>query len=212
MITTSDAPDLGRTAATALRDDGLMSAQQCALHDCPTPTSRPYQTSSTAIEGFAITNGDVPVLISEEQLEPLVRKLRQGDFSTYDSEDLMAQLRSRLTEGDSRIANQMAALVLAYGNDPAFLEAQCLAVEVLAAARAPHFGSLIFNTLRRSLESTIPDLQFAAVAAASDLGRYQQNLLGPIVRQVAEASASANVKTAAEALLRRIYGTATSGQ
>jgi hypothetical protein len=133
-------------------------------------------------------------------LDSRVTQLIQGDDEDG-PEGLIGDLQAALREGNQRIADQLASLAAS----PQYpVEARSLALETLSAARYRSFEPLAAEAVRIALEAPNPRLQFAGIAAVSDLSRRHQILFSRVVRELIESpNASAAVKRAGAAFLRR---------
>lgn len=133
-------------------------------------------------------------------LDPRVAQLIQGDYEEG-PEGLMGDLQATLREGNRRIAEQLASLAASPRHSA---EARSLALETLSAARNRSFEPLAAEAVRTALEAPNPKLQFAGIAAVSDLSRRNQILFSRVVRELVQSpDASAAVKRAGAAFLRR---------
>lgn len=191
MLATSPQLDMAPTSI----EEGI----QAPRGGCGASTS-----AANGLLAFALSNERV-VILDRSMLHPSVEQLARGDFSSNDTEEIMASLRRAMIAGDLKIAGQLAALVMVHDDgDPSLLDAQCLAIEILAAARMPQLSRQIHAVIRKALTSTNVDLQFAAIAALSDLSRLQRELYKPLVRFLVDQpdrSGNASVKSAARAFL-----------
>lgn len=133
-------------------------------------------------------------------LDPRVQRLIEGDYEDG-PECLMGDLQGALREGDRRLASQLAAIASSPQHSA---ESRSLALETLAAARARAVEPFAVEAVRVALEAPNSRLQFAGIAAVSDLSRRNQILLSRVVRElIASPNASATVKRAGAAFLRR---------
>jgi hypothetical protein len=143
---------------------------------------------------------DSPLTPIRLGLDQRVTQLIQGDYEDG-PEDLMGNLQAALRAGDRRIADQLASLVGSPQHSP---EARSLALETLSAARQRSFEPLAAEAVRIALEAPNSKLQFAGIAAVSDLSRRNQILFSRVVRELIQSpNASAAVKRAGAAFLRR---------
>lgn len=133
-------------------------------------------------------------------LDERVLRLIEGDYEDG-PESLMGDLQSALRQGDRRLASQLAAIASSSQHSA---EVRSLALETLAAARARSLEPITAEVVRVALEAPNSRLQFAGIAAVSDLSRSNQVLLSRVVRElIASPNASAAVKRAGAAFLRR---------
>jgi hypothetical protein len=167
-----------------------------------TTIARQRPSAASGWSAFGLS-GDSVVVLNHFLLHPAVSRLKAGAFSANETEDLMSDLRREIVAGNYAVATQLAGLVLMpYAGAPDVLDAQCLAIEILAAARLPQLSPLLHAVMRRALTSSNSDLEFAAIAALSDLSRYQRELYRPLVELVAAKSRNTDVLDAAQAFLK----------
>jgi hypothetical protein len=121
-------------------------------------------------------------------------------WESEDSDKLMRELQEDLRRGDQRIANMLASAFCLRSLD---VDARSLALETLAAARIRWFEPHVLQLVRSALDATEPELQFAGIAAASDLSRTNQVAISRIISTLA-GSENATVKRAADAFLRKV--------
>jgi hypothetical protein len=136
---------------------------------------------------LALDDGRVATLVSE----------------TYDeSETIMGSLQGDLRRGDRRLALNLIAVIR---NPSIDTSARSLALESLAGARVRALDTEVRDVIREALEGNDQDLQFTAVAAASDLSRRSQVLLAGLIRGLARSThVDYWVSRAANAFLSRI--------
>lgn len=119
-----------------------------------------------------------------------------------DSDRLMRDLQEEMKRGNRRIAQMLAAAFYQRRFD---VDARGLALETLAAARLRWFEDQVVELVRSALDAPEPELQFAGIAAASDLSRANQVAMSRVIRTVAGShETGASVKQAAEAFLRHV--------
>jgi hypothetical protein len=143
---------------------------------------------------------DYEVPAMHESLEGRVEQLVTSECE--DSEQLMHELQEELRCGNRRIAQMLAS---AFHQRRFDADARGLALETLAAARVRSFEPQVVELVRTAIESPEPELQFAGIAAASDLSRTKQVAISRVVRSLISApTASTLVKQAGEAFLKRV--------
>lgn len=133
-------------------------------------------------------------------LDDRVMRLIQGDYEDG-PESLMGNLQSQIRKGDRRLADQLAGIARSQQYDA---EVRSLALETLVAARVRFIESLAADTVRVALEGPNQRLQFAGIAAVSDLSRRYQIAFGRVIRELVDSpNSSPAVKRAGAAFLRR---------
>lgn len=171
--------------------DPVAETRECECWEEVTDDMSYLTTSTESRAPFA------PVSLA---LDPRVAQLVQGEYEEG-PEGLMADLQAALREGNRRIAEQLASLAASPRHSA---EARSLALETLSAARHRPFEPLTAEAIRIALETPKPKLQFAGIAAVSDLSRRNQILFSRVVRELVQSpDASAVVKRAGAAFLRR---------
>lgn len=166
-----------------------------------TTVARQRPSAASGLSAFGLS-GESVVLLNHLLLHPAVSRLKSGTFTANETEDLMSHLRQEIVAGNYSVATQLAGLVLMpSAGAPDVLDAQCLAIETLASARQPQLFTLLHAVMRRALTSSNSDLEFAAIAALSDLTRYQRELYRPLVQLLSEKCKNADVIGAAQSFL-----------
>lgn len=132
-------------------------------------------------------------------LYPDLVRLINGDFD--EPEALMASLQEKVRQGDLRLARGLEIAARGERFEP---DLRALALETLAGARLRVIDDLVREAIREAMTSTASQLQFAGVAAASDLSRKSQVLLSGLIRELAaDEAADPAVRRAASAFLKR---------
>jgi hypothetical protein len=121
-------------------------------------------------------------------------------WEAEDPDALMRDLQTEVREGNRRIAYMLASAFYLRTLD---VDARGLALETLAAARARWFENQVVQLVRSALDAPETELQFAGIAAASDLSQTNQVAMSRIIRTFA-LSPNLTVKRAAEAFLRKV--------
>lgn len=129
--------------------------------------------------------------------DPQVEELLAGDYDEAD--ELVASLQSRLRTGDLRLASELLEASRSTSEET---DARCLAIEALASAKSRLVEPMAFKAVQNALESIDPRIQFAGIAAASDLARQNQVFLSRIIKTL-EGSSQPAVARAAGAFIRR---------
>lgn len=148
--------------------------------------------------------------------EPFVEERQAGQLSEddrvtqlatlacVDSDELMKSLQDELKHGNRQLALTLAAATCDFRFEP---EARGLLLETLAAARVRWFEPETMELVRNAIESPDSELQFAAIAAASDLSRPNQAAISRVISNLLLIEpVEGDVRQAAEAFLRRVNG------
>lgn len=116
--------------------------------------------------------------LRDEKIHALVA--RDDDESTGAA---MGRIQRALRLNDRQLVLRLIAVIRDRAIEPS---TRALVLETLAGARVRAFDSEVLDVIREAVESRDAELQFAAVAAASDLSRRSQVLLGGVIRQLVE--------------------------
>lgn len=177
-------------------------APTTALNEDPSAESRDwdlsYDEAASMLQTASLTPGPLEAIPLD--LDGRVRQLISGEYDDGPDE-LMADLQTNLRHGNRRLADQLTSVVRSEQYDA---EVRSLALETLVAARARATEWQAAEAVRVALEAPYPQLQFAGVAALSDLSRRHQIALTRVIREIVSSpTASASVKRAGAAFLRR---------
>ncbi len=123
------------------------------------------------------------------------------DAGIEDQDHLLGVLQNKLRDGDSLLASELGRV--AYGTLPRRDgRARSLAIEALAGARSPQFDDEVLGIVAGALADPSDEVQFAAIAAASDLPRTYRRSLVELMRFTSKSTtASLDVRSAATAFL-----------
>jgi hypothetical protein len=166
--------------------------------DTRRPEMRDWESVADYYEGPIDDIGAtaMSITLEDERVENLVAE-------NYDEpEALMGSLQGDLRKGDRRLA---AHLLTVIRDESLESNVRALALETLAGARVRSLDLQVRDVIREALEGQDPELQFTAVAAASDLSRQSQVLLAGIIRDFANSNrADYWARRAAAAFLSRL--------
>ena len=140
-------------------------------------------------------NPAMSIVLEDERVGDLVAE------NYHDPDAFMGRLQGDLRQGDRRLA---ANLMTVIRNEAIESSARTLALVALAGARVRTLDSTVCELIREMLGSREPNLQFTAVAAASDLSRRSQVLLAGVIRALADSNQDQWVQRAAKAFLSRL--------
>lgn len=119
-----------------------------------------------------------------------------------DPDENFALIARRVRAGDGHLTSQLEAL--ARGSLPGFDEdARNLGLEVLSAARSVDLQPMVLGAILLALMEPSASLRFGAIAAAANLSKPARHEVLPVIGRLAEMDPDADVRSAAEAFLRR---------
>jgi len=110
-------------------------------------------------------------------------------------------MQEQLRRGDSSLAGNLFRIVAGH-EASATIRDRSLALETLAAARAPLLDQLVLACITHATAEADEDLRYAAIAAASNLPSAYRSSLISAMRHILDSSASSpDVRSAASAFL-----------
>lgn len=154
-------PDLASPTAIDTRPAAARDWEICADY---------YEGPIGGLPDRVLTQG---ILQSDERITRLISE----DYS--EPEILMGSLQKDLRRGDRKLASLLMKTVRDGSLDNTV---RALALETLAGARVRTLEPEVLDIILDAIERKNSDLQFAAVAAASDLSRHSQVRLAGAIR------------------------------
>lgn len=160
------------------------------------PTRREDETSNEAAESV----GEGHVLLVSQSSRQLVDDFLGAGVEEQDRH--LARVQRVLKTGSSEITKALHSIVA--GRGPVRdARARSLALEALAAIRAPHLDDAVLFAVEQAIGDAAGELQHAAIAAAGDLPRSHRTGLVPAMAWIAEApDVDVDVRIAAGAFVR----------
>lgn len=147
--------------------------------------------------GSAHDRRTIPGRRVAEDLSSEVEQLLDPSLDDEEIEPLMASFQERLRKGDRTLAEALE--FAATHRDSG------LALETLAATRAPAFIDNVYRAIKSGLCSGVTEVRFAAVAALPDLPLARQRELRRLLEtRSGQEESDESVRRAAGHLLRRI--------
>jgi len=127
------------------------------------------------------------------------------EFDPETRDESMALMQQQLRSGDAFLAIELAFIASPRRQGGPFsVQQRAIAIEALAAARAPQFDGLVARLVLEALVSSEPSLQLAGIAAIGNLpGEYGQSFFSPLLRDIAAGGATPDrLRSAARAALQ----------
>jgi hypothetical protein len=121
-----------------------------------------------------------------------------------DREQLIAIAQQELRSGSMGLARELADIVVFPAPSSTFdPDDRALALEILAAARSSFFDELVANVIAHALVSDNEAMQFAAIAAVSNLPCSYRASLITLLRSIADSpDVPTHLRSAASASLK----------